>query len=458
MLHKSPMSTESQQPTESTWRNLLIALAWVLLAFGLLVQAFRMKPKPHAIGDFVQEWTSARNHFRGEAVYADLRPALKREGDFRGVDSLPITYNAHPPVAVLMTLPLGHLGYSRAHFTWNCISLTAGAFALWLVLGRFGLRMPSEAWAFVGAILMFSTPFARHFVEGQLNLVLLVLIVAGWCAMRHRKDSAAGLFLGTAAAMKLFPAFLFLFPLMRRRWRVISVGGATFFAWHIAAWVVLGGDALRDYATVVIPALGEFQDWWSNASILGYFRRLTHVTSGHNVPFVNSAILCYSLVGLSIVAVSGSTAYLIHRRGAMGDGAELRSLTLTARREELLQRVDLPFSACIVANLLVSPITWDHYFLLLILPILVLWAASRRWWQRGLLLAIAVILSLNVSWIWDPLIAGDHELAYLWGGEPSVATPWETVTLLSYQFYTLLALLVLSLCIKPAEASESATV
>lgn len=71
--------------------------------------------------------------------------------------------------------------------------------------------------------------------------------------------------------------------------------------------------------------------------------------------------------------------------------------------------------------------------------------SCESWTTDSCVSLLTVILSLNVSWIWNPLIAGDHELAYLWGGEPSVATAWETVTLLSYPFYTLLGLFVLSL-------------
>ena len=450
------MSTETAQPVESTWRNLLDALAWVAFGLAIIVLAIRLIPRAGQLDDFVQEWTSARNFHNGRPAYEPLESSISRHFGNEWAKRVPMRFNGHPPVAVLWAIPLGMMSYRDAFLVWNLCSLAAMSIAFWLVLGQRGLRMPAVAWAYVGVLVLISSPFRSQLVAGQLNLFLLALITGGWAALRNDRDLTAGVCLGTAAAIKLFPAFLFLYPLVRGRWKVIAAGGVTFFAWHGAAWAILGADALHDYVTIVVPALRKYQDWWMNASILGYFRRLTHVTSGHNVGFVDNAILCYALVGLSVVAVTGLSGYSVYQRRANRDGAELRSLTLSARQDERLTSVDVPFSTCVIANLLVSPITWDHYFLLLILPILVLWAAAERWWQRGLLLTVTVILSLNVSWIWNPLIAGDHELAYLWGGEPSVATAWETVTLLSYPFYTLLGLFVLSLWVRPAEASGSA--
>jgi hypothetical protein len=88
--------------------------------------------------------------------------------------------------------------------------------------------------------------------------------------------------------------------------------------------------------------------------------------------------------------------------------------------------------------LLVSPITWDHYFLLLLLPLAVLWPQlpPKRGW-RCAWGAILVLLCLNPKLVWDRTIAGPGELL---GG---VAQPIHAATVLSYQCYTLLALFAL---------------
>lgn len=163
----------------------------------------------------------------------------------------------------------------------------------------------------------------------------------------------------------------------------------------------------------------------------GYFRRLTFPTSGHNVGFANNAYLCYSLIAGSIVLVTLLAAKQC--RPVAGDSRDERNV------------IDRSFATCVIANLLVSPITWDHYFLLLSLPTLILWHSAECVRVRVILLSMIAIMAANPSWIWNPLIAGDHELAALWGGEPSVATAWQTVSLIAYPCYTLVALFVFTL-------------
>jgi len=421
-------------------RSAGVATACMVCALGMLVLSFQLAPREGDIDDFVQEWTSARNHLHGRAVYEDLHLSVEREFGPELADILPNQYNGHPPVGILAAVPLGSLPYRTAHLVWNVLSLTALAIALWLILGRVGLGLPASAWAFVGAVLLWSTPLARQVVAGQPNLILLMLIAAGWAAMRHRRDGLAGVFLGTAAAFKLFPAFLFLYPLLQRRWRVIVAGGAAFLALNVVAASVLGPNVFFDFVTLVLPDLRKSQDWWLNFSLTGFSRKLFYVTSGHSVALWQNRIVCYTLIGVGTLAVIAAAAWKVRfaaRQTALAAEADGRP------DAELPQ--DVAFATCMLANLLVSPITWDHYFVLLLLPILIFWKSTTSIGQRAFLLTCSLLLAINVQWIWNPMIVGEHELAYLWGGAQSVATPLQAITLLSYPFYTMLALFVFGL-------------
>ena len=100
---------------------------------------------------------------------------------------------------------------------------------------------------------------------------------------------------------------------------------------------------------------------------------------------------------------------------------------------------------------LVSPIAWDHYFLLLLLPLAFLWRYLPATGLRVLVTCFAIILlTVNPKWVWDATIPGDGELAVGRGVVASVATPLHAVTALSYQFYTLLALFLFPAAVKPA--------
>jgi hypothetical protein len=95
--------------------------------------------------------------------------------------------------------------------------------------------------------------------------------------------------------------------------------------------------------------------------------------------------------------------------------------------------------------LLVCPITWDHSFLLL-LPALAI--AAPRVWQCGIGRPLLSLLTL-VLFAYRPgfgirlAIPGNGEMATLLGLRPPLVHPYQTLTVLSVQFYALIALFAL---------------
>src|SRR5208282_1800478 len=99
---------------------------------------------------------------------------------------------------------------------------------------------------------------------------------------------------------------------------------------------------------------------------------------------------------------------------------------------------DLGFASTVTAMLLVSPITWDHYLVLLFLPLAILWVQLPRVGMARLLLWIAAAVCwLFPSFFWYLFMRVDPRTkAWL----TRVATPGEAITTLSIQFYALLVL------------------
>jgi hypothetical protein len=95
--------------------------------------------------------------------------------------------------------------------------------------------------------------------------------------------------------------------------------------------------------------------------------------------------------------------------------------------------LDLAFGATMTAMLLVSPITWDHYLLLLLIPLAIAWAQLPKS-QYFRLLFMAMVIAF---WTW-PYAVFEHTIP---GGIAlGTAGPIHTVTVGSYQCYALVAL------------------
>jgi hypothetical protein len=107
-------------------------------------------------------------------------------------------------------------------------------------------------------------------------------------------------------------------------------------------------------------------------------------------------------------------------------------------RADTADKRDRAFGLALVAMLLVSPITWDHYFLLLLLPLAQVWrdvSGSGR--GRIAFLVIVIVLCLNPVLVWPYFIAG--------GRGHGIAQPGHSLTILAMQCYALVGLFVMSL-------------
>lgn len=429
LIHGVARGQEQVERTDQhdfDWRASLVAIG--LMVCGLIfvlwsLSLVLMMLQWDSLRDFVQEYVSVRNYYAGRPIYTPLQEVLASHFH----ENLPIEHNAHPPVAVLMTLPLGVFDFFWAYLVWNVLSLVALGVSLWLIMRRDGVGFSGVALLPILALLVTSNVLAHQLFQGQLNLVLLLLITLCWVAWRSGRINLAGASIGLAAALKLFPAFLLLFFVIRRQWQAVISAGIVFVALNVVAGMVFGWECFYTYVVEVMPNVSNFRDTWPNASLMGLWSKLFNATRGDVEPIWQSPLAAQLALFASSAVVVALTAWRIRQAGG--------------RRQ-----TDVAFALCAIAMLLVSPVVWDHYFLLLILPLAILWkSVGPSMGKRALvLLAIAMLMTLQPRWIWDAVIPGDGEGATGNGKIPSIAQPIHTLTVLSMQLYMVLALFVLA--------------
>jgi hypothetical protein len=276
--------------------------------------------------------------------------------------------------------------------------------ALFFLLYRLSLRLGLNARTsvlLVAILLVVDNPLLRTIRFNQINLWILDGIILGILFL-PRHAVLSGIILALVTALKLYPVTLFVPLLARRNWKAV-IGG------------LVGG------ASVFLVSAVAAGDW----GLWGQFFRVIHDVQSWTTPFRDNSLrgLFSNTVGLMPGTISASAFW-------MGEAIYLISIPVVlawflirfSRREKWgrLQADDVsPGSTDIrmighlidmcALGLLVSPLVWEHHYLLA-LPV-ILWAFLASG-SRQLLAVLGAFLILAIP-TFDIFPFSYHRLAGL---------------------------------------------
>ncbi len=252
----------------------------------------------------------------------------------------------YPPPFVLPILPLALIDGSLAAVVWLGVLLAAFFASIALLPVRANVK-----WAVV-LLAAVSWPVAYTFKLGQVGPLLMLAFVVGWrwldAPTRLGASAAAG------ALVKLQPGLLLAWAALTGRWRAVGIGVAVGLGSCAVATLVVGLDAWFDYVTL----LRQVSD---------------PITTPHNF-------------------TPGAIAYQLGAPHVVGVAVQLASSALVVAALLVAVRwatAEASFLVAVVASQLLSPVLWDHYAMILLLP--VAWLLERRqWWAVAVPLAVAI--------------------------------------------------------------------
>jgi hypothetical protein len=388
----------------------LILLVSGAYALGMLFTVFS--------SDFARDFFAM---FRGVRGLVSGNAPLYMLDEIRD-NSLGETYK-YPPTFALIFAPLTRLAFGPALITWRIINLLMLVGACVLLLRAYSV--PLRSWAGAALLLLaFSLrPLADTLAYGQPDLLLLLALAAALAALRRGRDRRLGAWIGIAAALKLYPAYLIGFALTQRRWRAAS--GA------LIAAAVLGGLSLAAFGWPVhwiflhdvMPATGAGTAWVENQTFNGFVNRLL------------------SPEQVALLPDSGGAVRLATYAWALG----FTALTAWLTRPASGLRPDMGYGMWIAAMLLILPAAWMHYEALLLIPFFQAFVLTRDdaaglRWPAAICYALAwMLLSHGNLWtFFDKSLHGPF---------------WQLI--LSYKFY---GMLLLYMAINLAAARSQAAV
>lgn len=339
-------------------RRLRIAQACVAgIALGLLAAGAR--PSQSYRKDLQEEYLTACALRDGIDIFTPLTELSTRYFPM-ATDNFPHP-SPHPPVLALISLPLTLLPFPVIVPLWLAVNI-----ALLIVVGRWlGLSVqgsfPLAAWPPLWCLLYI----------GQFELLVLALAMLAWRAAAAKQDSRAGVWLGLATVIKLYPALLLLPFAARRRGRVLLAAGAIIALGQLGNLVAAGVSGIVRYYSEILPAVSaHYTHLGLNSSPHGALLRLFG-GAADVPPVINApAVVLPATIALSLLA--------------------------------LVALVWLEPEAAPVAILVGLPSVW-YYYAVLALPQMVALLRCPNW-RRAALLACAAasvvlpLVNLLVHW------------------------------------------------------------
>lgn len=375
----------------------------LIIIAALLVIAYPFKgafPSYHI--DFDVYWTGARYFLDGGYLYGEI-PAL-HEGAH-----LPFTY---PPVAVLIFVPFALIPYQASSIIFSLLSL----YALYVIakytftaLRTYGFASEEKPWydIVLWVIIiasLFTAPIRDTFGFGQINLLLMVLVVVDCLAPKRRWWTGA--LVGLTIAIKLTPMVFLLYFFWRRDWKSLGMTLGSFVVYNLVALAVMPKTAKLYWTEIITDGerIGNY-DYAGNQSINGVLARFG--LDGHTLSV--SWFIVALIAGLIVAVI-------------------VWQLVKTRQYFAALMVNGLAANLC-------SPVSWEHHWTWAI-PLIALFAVwvfkqTPARWVWGVLSVVGAIIFYVNPYTYLP---NDQHRELAWSA-------WQHLVGESFLLWTLLVLI-----------------
>jgi alpha-1,2-mannosyltransferase len=271
------------------------------------------------------------------------------------------------PIVAIGFMPLATLPFNTVQWLWYILSLASlvlSMFVLYKIACKHSIQADSgysgktlEPFSLLfGSMLM--AGLASNFINGQTNTQILLLLTLCIVALEINKDYAAGFCLGILAMIKPQPLVIVPYLFVIKRFKAAVAAIVTFTVGSLLTGVLIGWDTFMYYIHEVLPSFAmkatQFPPILINAppnrSIQGLVMRLL-TDSRWNPAVINMPDTAPLIARLSVLLIIVVTAFFLSKR---------------LHRSLSFHQVWTDIGWLALTSVIISPLTWDHHFVLLI--------------------------------------------------------------------------------------------
>ena len=273
---------------QSKWMRILVWMLLLLATCEFAVRGPLRFPYTSNWNDMAQNYAATRLWLRGqdfarpenfarlwdEEVHATVSPGTTR------------THIAPPPGTLVLLAPIAVLPWKAAKLAWVLLLVAAAGTIIWSLARLVGFtRNEPRTYAFLAFCLALA-PFHTGIASGNETIIVVALCTLGILAGFEEHDVVAGVMFGAACSLKPhIGAFLLLYYLLRRRWRLL--GTAVAFGVFLLLIVILRSQ---------VAGVSWVHDYVHNIQVLSASNRIDDFTSANPIRFllINLQVVFYS--------------------------------------------------------------------------------------------------------------------------------------------------------------------
>ena len=195
-------------------RRVLVACVLIAMALQVFWVITASRPdliNPTAIGSDSSNYFAAGQRLNdGHTIYGPLQPGDRFVPLIPPFSSVPLL---SPPLIAVVFRPLAAIGDAGMWLWWAGIAVLLGTLTVIMALTGSARRLI--------AMFLISPAIGIAFWSGNMNAVIVTLLVGVWVASARGRPGIAGALLAVAACLKLTPGYLLFWFVVRRDWAAV---------------------------------------------------------------------------------------------------------------------------------------------------------------------------------------------------------------------------------------------
>ncbi|MDO8269797.1 MAG: glycosyltransferase family 87 protein [Candidatus Levybacteria bacterium] len=249
---------------------------------------------------------------------------------------------SYPPIVFLLFIPFTFLPFQISEVSWIFLNVAFLITAIIFLTKIFSISFFSRVNLLLSSFVFLSFPTKFTLGMGQMNIVILLLLVLSLYFIKQKKDFYGGLLLGVSLMLKLFPLLLPFYFIIRLKKEILlgifsSIIGATFLV-----VLFVPTNIYLYFMSNVVPYF--FSSSWK----LEYYSQSLSAFVGRTFGVGDVGVALKIGLTLTIVLI---TFFIVLKK-----------------QEKDFLATSLIFGFLITATMLINTFSWQHHFVWLIIP------------------------------------------------------------------------------------------